>query len=65
MTGENPIEILVTIKGYTTKALLVFDGIKTCWLPVSQIEITEVSEGITVRIPEWLAIKKGLVNYAH
>jgi len=57
------IEVCVEIESETDQAYLVNDGDKTVWLPKSQIQ-SETFEGevlATLEIPEWLAVKKGLV----
>ena len=45
-------------KGETDKAIRLFDGKKTKWIPKSQVE--DNGDG-TFTMPEWLAIEKGFV----
>jgi hypothetical protein len=46
----------------TNKAVLVKIDEDELWLPKSQIELDENSNGVSVvQLPEWLAIDKGLV----
>ena len=59
------IEITVTVKHKTEKAVLVNDGgKKDQWVPLSQItsdnEI-EVGNVIVIEVPEWLAKDKGFI----
>ena len=53
------------IEARTDKAVLFHTGNKeeAAWLPLSQIEVEETGIGgiVTVTLPEWLAIEKGLV----
>jgi hypothetical protein len=37
MKNTGKVEIEVTIKTSTDKALLVFDGVREAWIPISQI----------------------------
>ena len=59
------IDIDVAVEAKTDKAVLVHDGDKSkaVWLPLSQIEISETGIGgiMTVTLPEWLALEKGLI----
>ena len=57
------IELTGTIKAKTEKALLFNDGWGVeVWIPLSQIEDQDEEKGaVTIIIPEWLAIDKGLV----
>lgn len=60
------VEIEVEVRAVTEKALQVFDGKTTCWLPKSQISdycgSEELDSKVTaVFIPQWLAEEKGLV----
>lgn len=52
------IDIAVEIKWETKMAVQVSDGIRTVWLPRSQVEIN--GDG-TVTMPEWLAKDKELI----
>lgn len=59
------IDIDVEIVARTERAVLAHTGNKeeAAWLPLSQIEVASSGfEGIhTVTLPEWLAVKEGLV----
>lgn len=55
------IEIYGNIKWDTADAILLSDGISEEWLPMSQIEIRELSNGVEVIMPEWLAKKNGFI----
>jgi hypothetical protein len=62
---SNLTELDGAIEARTTSAVLFHTGDKSeaAWLPLSQIEIHETGIGgiVTVVLPEWLAIEKGLV----
>lgn len=62
---SNVIDIDGAIEATTEKAVLFHDGDKSkaVWLASSQIEIeeTEVAGIVTVTLPEWLALEKGLI----
>lgn len=59
MEGEsNIVDIAGELRHETDKALLIFDGDKTVWLPKSQVEVND--DG-TFAMPEWLAKDKGLI----
>lgn len=45
-------------KGETEKAIRLFDGTKTEWVPKSQVE--DNGDG-TFTMPEWLAKEKGFI----
>ena len=55
------VDIEVVIKIETAKAVLVNDGKRDVWLPLSQVEMERDDEKTFVTMPEWLAIDKGLV----
>jgi len=59
------IEVAVTFKRITDRAVLVNDGDKDVWLPLSQVEYdfcdTEPGEAIEITVPEWIAKDKGLI----
>lgn len=61
----NLVEIDVEIVARTERAVLAHTGNKeeAAWLPLAQIEVASSGfEGIhTVTLPEWLAVKEGLV----
>jgi len=60
--GEENVELSVEVVHITDKAILIDEGDEQIWLPKSQIRL-EHSSGNTysVEIPEWLAMKKGLL----
>lgn len=66
---NSPGEFVVitgTIRQRTEKAVLMSDGTREVWLPMSQIKIQGVASPTRqklydFRIPEWMAIAKGLV----
>jgi hypothetical protein len=53
------------IEARTDKAVLFHTGNKedAAWLRLSQIEVDETDSGgiVTVTLPEWLALDKGLI----
>lgn len=56
------IELCVTRRRTTERAVLVHDGTREAWLPLSQIEIASNGDGThTLTLPEWLAHKEGLI----
>lgn len=65
--NEEPVELTVTICSWTGRAVEVHDGKRSVWIPRSQLEDDidddEVEEGqeMTITIPEWLALDKGLI----
>ena len=62
---SNIIDIDGAVEAETEKAVLFHDGdkAKAVWLARSQIEISETGIGgiVTVTLPEWLAMEKGLI----
>lgn len=62
---SNVIDIDGAIEARTDKAVLFHTGNKdeAAWLPLSQIEVEETGVGgiVTVTLPEWLALDKGLI----
>jgi hypothetical protein len=56
--AEKLIDIAAELRGETEKAYRLFDGIKTEWVPKSQVE--DNKDG-TFTMPEWLAEEKGFV----
>ncbi len=52
------IDIAAQKKGETDKAMRLFDGKKTEWVPKSQVE--DNGDG-TFTMPEWLAQEKGFI----
>lgn len=62
---SNVIDIDGAIEARTDKAVLFHTGNKeeAAWLPLSQIEVEETGIGgiVTVTLPEWLALDKGLI----
>lgn len=61
----NVIDIDGAVEARTEKAILFHEGDKSkaVWLARSQIEIEEtgVAGIVTVTLPEWLALEKGLI----
>lgn len=59
------IDIDGAIEAKTEKAVLFHTGNKeeAAWLPLSQIEVDEtgIAGIVTVTLPEWLALEKGLI----
>ena len=57
------VEVEIRLK--TDHAILVHDGKREAWLPLSQIEdaddVLEPGHHVELLIPEWLATEKGLV----
>ncbi len=58
MPKSELIDIAAQVKGETDKAIRLHDGIRTEWVPKSQIE--ENGDG-TFTMPEWLAKEKGFL----
>ena len=62
---SNIIDIEVKVHARTDKGIRVSatgQQIDAEWLPLSQIEVQEVGGGlVTVTLPEWLALEKGLI----
>ncbi|MDZ4253550.1 MAG: hypothetical protein U1A72_13365 [Sulfuritalea sp.] len=52
------IDIAAELRGETDKAYRLFDGIRTEWVPKSQVE--DNGDG-TFAMPEWLAIEKEFI----
>lgn len=67
MAPKGFVEIEAWLVRETDKAILidVEDSLKSSedrWLPKSEVDYTEQMDGkVLVLIPEWLALKKGLV----
>jgi len=64
MGNNKKVYVCVEIKMETEKAFGVTDGGELMWLPKSQITLLEdggPGDTVEMEIPEWLAIKKGLV----
>ncbi len=58
MSKLDLIEIAGEVRAETDKALRIFDGKKTEWVPKSQVE--DNRDG-TFTMPEWLAQEKGFI----
>jgi hypothetical protein len=58
MTDEKLIDIEAEVRGETEKALRLFDGKTTAWVPKSQVE--DNGDG-TFTMPTWLAKERGFV----
>lgn len=52
------IDLALQVRGETTKAFRLTDGVKTEWVPKSQVEQND--DG-TFTMPEWLAKDKGFI----
>lgn len=52
------VDIAAEKRAETEKAILLFDGLQSVWVPKSQVE--EYGDG-TFAMPEWLAKDKGLI----
>ena len=68
MTPLNRVKINVQLRGRTDLAILVSDGQREVWVPLSQI-IEEVEEPtgnfglvttVAIIVPDWVAKEKGL-----
>lgn len=58
------IEVSVLLKHETDAAILVSeDGEKGIWIPKSKCEFSDsdVHGFVTIELPEWLALEKGLI----
>ena len=59
------VEVAGKVLAKTPEAILINDGDKDAWLPISQIENYDESwktgETVDLEIPEWLATEKELV----
>lgn len=53
------VDIAGEIKGETDAAYRFFDGVRTVWLPKSQVEWD--ADDKTMAMPEWLATEKELI----
>lgn len=58
MPKSELIDIAAQVRGETPKAYRLTDGVKTEWVPKSQVE--DNGDG-TFTMPEWLAKDKGFV----
>lgn len=58
MPKRELIDIAAELKAETDKAYKVFDGVRTEWLPKSQVERND--DG-SFTMPEWLAMEKGFI----
>jgi hypothetical protein len=52
------VDIAGELRGETDKAYRIFDGVKTEWVPKSQVQMND--DG-TFTMPEWLADDKGFI----
>ena len=59
------IEVSVTFKRFTAHSVMVNDGDRDVWLPLSQVDYdfcdTDEGEVIELLMPEWLAKEKGMI----
>lgn len=58
MGREKLTDIAAEKRGETERAIKLFDGAKTEWVPKSQVE--DNGDG-TFTMPEWLAREKGFI----
>lgn len=58
MPKSELFDLAAEVKGETDKALRLFDGTKTEWVPKSQVE--DNGDG-TFTMPEWLTKDKGFI----
>lgn len=58
MSDPKLIDIAAELRGETDKALRLFDGERSEWVPKSQVE--DNGDG-TFTMPEWLAQDKGFI----
>lgn len=58
MGRKQPIEIAVETLYETDQAWKLFDGIRTEWVPKSQVKY---NGGCVYTMPEWLAKQKGFI----
>lgn len=58
MPRRELIEISAEVRGESDKALRLFDGAITAWVPKSQVH--DNRDG-TYTMPEWLAQEKGFI----
>lgn len=62
MNDRDEIDICVEFLKESDRAIKVSDGNVEEWLPKSQIEYDgEPGDTITVTMPNWLALEKGLI----
>lgn len=66
MESKGWAEIECTIEAILNSAILINDGVRSVWIPKSQIEDPDPSEmeiggTCTLLIPEWLAMEKELI----
>ena len=59
------IDVTVIFKRITDRAVLVNDGDKDIWLPLSQVDYhfcdPEPGDTLELLVPEWLAKEKGML----
>jgi len=57
--------ITADIRNVTAKAVLIFDGAKEVWIPLSQIEdpvtFNRGEIGVEIMMTTWIAKEKGLI----
>jgi hypothetical protein len=60
---KEPVEITVEVRREAHKAIQVYDGRRTEWIPISQIQAREKQPGgiEEIKIPFWLAMQKGFI----
>jgi hypothetical protein len=58
MSNSDLIEVAAEVRGETERAWRLHDGVRTEWVPKSQVE--DNGDG-TFSMPEWLARDKGFM----
>lgn len=61
MSDPKLVDIACEVRHETDRAVLIHDGTKEVWLPLSQCEVYRERTGSVVTMPEWLAKAKGLI----
>lgn len=62
-TKPDLVDLQLLLLEETDEAILVFDGTRKVWLPRSLIEVEDAFNHaeVIVTLPEWLALKGGLI----
>lgn len=65
MGNSDLVDVTVKMHAKTERAILISDGGEAenaVWVPLSQCEVLPLTKGmVTVTMPEWLAMDKGLI----
>lgn len=65
MSRNELVDLTLEIRAETDKAILVHDGVREAWLPLSQVEIERIGQrgsgAAIVTLPVWLATDKKLI----